>query len=398
MPNRSKQAALTLLGIAVGFWTISTVFAKVAFSTTVRAISQSLSPGPRVLSPETLSRSSEALFQKGGSLKAGGNAILDVAFDSTGRFIATGTDSLTVWHRDGTPIASITDDESLSFKQVGFSPDGTLIAAVRTTPDESFDAMITSKYRTVELWKFDGDELQHFQTLPHGEWVEKVEFSPNGKSIATVGRDRTIKVWNTNGWQLKNVPGVDFSFSADGNTIATTGTDGTVTLWQVRGWLLQPIREISHEVPITRVSFSPIDDRLATTSDDGTIFLWSRDGEAIAQLKGHDSAVNRLQFSADGRWMTTAGSDGQVRLWHLDGLTVSTFDGYDAFFSPDSRFVAIDDGNSAIGVWNLDTWQRQSIAKPRYSYGGFHFSPDGKTLAVTDNFDVQLWDVQIERR
>ena len=397
MRNRSKQSSLLILGLSLGFCATAICAIEVAFSATVSTLSQQLSQTNRAFLQEPLDPlDPTVLFQKGDRLDADGNAISDVAFDRTGKYIATASDSLSLWHRDGTPIASVFDDNSLPVEQVRFSPDGSLIAAALKTPDESFDSLITSEYRTVELWQFDGEQLQHFQSLPHGEWVEKVEFSPNGKTIATVGRDRTIKVWNLNGWQLKTVSGEDFSFSPDGRTIATTGTDGTVTLWQVGGWILRPILEIPHDVPITRVSFSPDGDRIATTSDDGTIFLWSRQGEAIAQINGHDDRVNRLEFSNDGRWLTTAGGDGQVRLWHLDGLTVSTFDGYDAAFSPDSRFIAIDDGNSSIGVWNLETWKNQSIVKPRYSYGSLYFGPDSQTLALTENFDVQLWNVAID--
>ncbi len=392
MRNRAQQASLLILGISLGFWTTAIDSPKQAFSATVSTLSQQLSQTNRAFLQEPLDPT--VLFQKGDRLDADGNAISDVAFDRTGKYIATASDSLTLWHRDGTPTVVVETIDDLPIKQVRFSPDGTIIAATRETPDRSFE--IASEYRTVELWQFDGEQLQPFQSLPHGEWVEKVEFSPSGKTIATVGRDRTIKVWNLNGWQLKTLPGEDFSFSPDGRTIATTGTDGTVTLWQVGGWILRPILEIPHDVPITRVSFSPEGDRIATTSDDGTIFLWSPQGEAIAQIQGHDDRVNRLEFSNDGRWLTTAGRDGQVRLWHLDGLTVSTFDGYDAVFSPDSRFIAIDDGNSTIGVWNLETWKNQSIVKPRYSYGSLYFGPDSQTLALTENFDVQLWDIAID--
>ncbi|MBE9042338.1 PD40 domain-containing protein [Oscillatoriales cyanobacterium LEGE 11467] len=392
MRNRSKQASLIILSISLGFWTTAICATKVAFSATVSTISQQLSQTDRAFLQDPLDPT--VLFQKGDRLDTDGNIVTDVAFDRTGNYIATVSDSLSLWHRDGTPIVDRLDNDGLPIKYVRFSPDGTLIAVARETPDRSFE--IASEYKTVELWQFDGEELQHFQTLPHGEWVKKVDFSPNGKTIATVGRDRAIKVWNLNGWQLKTFPGEDFSFSPDGRTLATTGTDGNVTLWRVGGWILRPILEIPHEVPITRVSFSPDGNTIATTSDDGTIFLWSRDGEAIAQIKGHDDAVNRLEFSSDGRWLTTAGRDSQVRLWHLDGLTVSTFDGDNAFFSPDSRFIAIDDGNSQIGILNLETWKSQSIPIPRYSYGSFYFSPDSQTFALTENFDVQLWDLAID--
>ena len=99
MRNHAQQASLLILGISLGFWTTAILATKVAFSATVSTISQQLSQTDRALLQEPLDPlDPTVLFQKGDRLDADGNAISDVAFDRTGQYIATASDSLTLWH------------------------------------------------------------------------------------------------------------------------------------------------------------------------------------------------------------------------------------------------------------------------------------------------------------
>jgi WD40 repeat protein len=74
-----------------------------------------------------------------------------------------------------------------------------------------------------------------------------VSCQPDGKTIATGGDDKTVKLWNLNGQELQTFKGhsdsvISVVFSPDGKTIATGSDDKTVKLWNLNGQELQTFK------------------------------------------------------------------------------------------------------------------------------------------------------------
>jgi WD40 repeat protein len=65
-----------------------------------------------------------------------------------------------------------------------------------------------------------------------------ISFSPDGKRLATAGRDNLIKLWEVNrGLELLSLSGHQkevwsLTFSPDGRLLASGSYDGTVRLWR----------------------------------------------------------------------------------------------------------------------------------------------------------------------
>ncbi|NMF67518.1 WD40 repeat domain-containing protein, partial [Brasilonema octagenarum] len=129
---------------------------------------------------------------------------------------------------------------------------------------------------------------EHNRLEGHSDPVLSVVFSPDGKTIATASRDKTVKLWNLSGQELLSLKGhsgpvYSVVFSPDGKTIATASDDKTVKLWNLSGQELLSLK--GHSGPVYSVVFSPDGKTIATASDDKTVKLWNLSGQELLSLK-----------------------------------------------------------------------------------------------------------------
>ena len=247
-----------------------------------------------------------------------------------------------------------------------------------------------------DLWTAEG----------HNEDVYSVAIAPDGRMAATVGKDGTLRIWDTTSqsamWKIMAHDGEAnwVAFSPSGQLLATCGDDRTVRLWDIAGG--QQVRQWKgHEAEVYCLAFSPDGKHLASGGRDHRLTVWNVDrGNEILQMSEHTGAVQCVAYSPDGRWLTSASSDGNVHVWHADTgrLHATLREGQlpvmALAFSPDSKLLATGGEDQLIRLWDIEKSTKRTVFKGHVEQvQALAFAPGGRyLLSGSKDQTARIWD------
>lgn len=255
-----------------------------------------------------------------------------VACGPQGTFVAAGVGrSVKVWRAtDGKPVSQMIVPGWVN--QVGFSPDGRLLAATGVLESPS----PTRGKGMAALWDLDGASQPNHFTVPlerirHDclgsqnlfSMASGLAFAPDGKDIA-LAAGQQVRIWRggltvrctiRHGARVRAV-----AYSPDGSLLATA-VGGQVFLrdtdFRNTG---RPRRILSHSQPIQGFAFLPDGDCLLTAANDRLVRLWNvHTGHLLACYDWKMTSIRAVAVSPDGMIAAAAG-DGENALvvWDLD--------------------------------------------------------------------------------
>ncbi len=266
---------------------------------------------------------------------------------------------------------------------------------------------------------FSQQQVNLVLPLGHTEGISSIGYCLDSDYIVTAGNNNSAKLWEIeSGKLLYDLGGHDgeinsIQISSDGEFIVTASDDGTAKIWQAKtGKLMYDLQ--GHTRSVNSIHMSPDGRFLVTTSDDYYAKLWdASNGMLLFTLPGHRQGVDFAKFSPDGNYLVTESGingntwvndsiiPGKYMIWEVVSgkllfesskykNEVSSFD-----FSPNSRFIAIVNGDKSAKIWNISANKTLNVLDGHTDVVvSAQFSQDGKNIITASKDSTAIvWDV-----
>ena len=300
-------------------------------------------------------------------------------------------------------------------------PDETLIPTPTKIYEATPSALPEPATGLLRITGENATQIEPFITLMgHDAPVIVVEYSPDGRLIASGSEDASVRIWDSSDGSLvhklighKEIVN-DLSFSPDGTILASASNDGSVRFWDVDdGNLIRTIDPLIDRV--YNVEFSPDGNLIALGGNKCFIELRHVKSGIFRRSLPQPKCVERSQgmvstwgidFTSDGEEIVTGegrqGSGGSIQRWEVEEyIPPSLLEGYQVRvryldISPDDTTLTVAFLGSSV-FWLMDAENGsllETFTGHSYRVNSVVFSPDGEMIASgSRDKTIGLWNL-----
>ncbi|KAF6003591.1 Transducin (beta)-like 1 X-linked receptor 1 [Cyanidiococcus yangmingshanensis] len=149
--------------------------------------------------------------------------------------------------------------------------------------------------------------------------VTALDWSPDGRRIASASYDGATRVWTSTGalerlFSIHTGPVLSLKWNSTGKRLATSSVDHSVAIWDVFSGRLEQQVQL-HRAPVLDVDWQS-EDTFASSGSDKMIYVF-RVGESkpLRMFYGHQDEVNSIKWDPTGTLLASGSDDCTVKIW-----------------------------------------------------------------------------------
>lgn len=271
----------------------------------------------------------------------------------------------------------------------------------------------------VKIWDRNlGKEI--FTLNHHRDEVNALQYSPNGRYLASAGQDSFIYIYNAYNYGLlyslkTAAPERTICFSPDNNLLVTAGKDSVIKFRDFKTGEIKKTLQL-HKGAVYDVCFNAqLSNRLYSAGADSMVYKWDTDtGEMLHWYRQKGKALS-VKLSTDGLYMSVVSTDSLLTIWntqtnkklftariHVINQVTNSFYTSESF-SANSKYITWIYARDSFVVMRLnDLYQRVYGTFEKYvQLADLQFSNDGQSLYARFNLGGPLriynfvdWDIK----
>uniref|UniRef100_A0A1A8KWI4 Transducin (Beta)-like 2 n=2 Tax=Nothobranchius TaxID=28779 RepID=A0A1A8KWI4_NOTKU len=267
----------------------------------------------------------------------------------------------------------------------------------------------------------------------HSGNVTCLDFSSNGKYLASCADDRTVRIWSTKDFLEREHKCLRANVELDHATLVRFSPDSRAFItWLANGDTIRILKMIKkddgtfsfkaapedfpqkHKAPIINIGIAETGKFIMSASTDTTIHIWDLKGELLASINTNQMTSSYAAVSPCGRFVASCGFTPDVKVWEVCfgkggefREVARAFDlkghsaGVHAFaFSNNSHRMVTVSKDGTWKLWNTDVeYKKQQdpyLLKtvPCSSSEGSRvaLSPDGRVVAISNGCNIAMYD------
>ncbi|XP_034033375.1 transducin beta-like protein 2 isoform X2 [Thalassophryne amazonica] len=267
----------------------------------------------------------------------------------------------------------------------------------------------------------------------HSGNVTSLDFSSNGKYLASCADDRTVRIWSIKDFMEREHKCLRANVELDHATLVRFSPDSRAFIaWLANGDTIRIFKMVKkedgtlsfisagedfpkkHQTSVLNMGIAETGKFIMSASTDTTIHIWDLKGELLASINTNQMTNSYAAISPCGRFVASCGFTPDVKVWEVCfgkggdfREVVRAFDlkghsaGVHSFaFSNDSHRMVTVSKDGTWKLWNTDVEYRKQqdpyllrTVPCESSEGSLAaLSPDGRVVAISHGSDVTMYN------